>query len=211
MSLKLANNAFATLAGAILATDLTFSVSSGQGARFPALSAGDYFYGTLSDASGNLEIIRVTARAVDVLTVQRGQDGTAARAYSGGDRIEMRPNIAALQAAMQEALLGVAAAGTDVYTANLPLAPLQYNTDQMYAVRFGNTNTSTTPTLALNTLAAITIKKMVAGSLIALAAGDIQPGVLSLLQYNGSFFILLNPAASTAAVLDYRMQSLLDI
>jgi hypothetical protein len=65
-------------------------VTSGQGARFPTLSAGDYFYATLIDVSNNLEIVKVTARSTDVLTIVRAQESTTARAYSTGDRIELR-------------------------------------------------------------------------------------------------------------------------
>jgi len=65
-------------------------VASGQGARFPTLSAGDYFYATLINTSNQLEIVKCTARSADVLTVERAQEGTTARAYDVGDRIEIR-------------------------------------------------------------------------------------------------------------------------
>jgi hypothetical protein len=44
----------------------------------------------LVDTSNNLEIVKCTARSTDVLTVVRGQESTTARAYSTGDRIEIR-------------------------------------------------------------------------------------------------------------------------
>lgn len=90
MGIKLANNAFATLAAGINSSATSITVASGQGARFPTLSAGDYFYATLIDTSNNLEIIKCTARSTDVLTVVRGQESTTARTYSAGDRIEIR-------------------------------------------------------------------------------------------------------------------------
>jgi hypothetical protein len=65
-------------------------LTSGQGARFPTLTASDYFYATLIDTSNNLEIVKCTARSTDVLTVVRAQESTTARAYSTGDRIEIR-------------------------------------------------------------------------------------------------------------------------
>jgi hypothetical protein len=90
MGIKLSNNAFATLAAGINSSATSITVTTGQGARFPTLSAGDYFYATLIDTSNNLEIVKCTARATDVLTVTRAQESTTARAYSAGDRIEIR-------------------------------------------------------------------------------------------------------------------------
>lgn len=90
MGIKVANNANATLAASITNSATSITVTTGQGARFPTLSAGDYFYATLIDVSNNLEIVKVTARSTDVLTVVRAQESTTARAYSTGDRIELR-------------------------------------------------------------------------------------------------------------------------
>jgi hypothetical protein len=90
MGIKVANNAFGTLAASITNSDTSITLTSGQGARFPSLGAGDYFYATLIDTSNNLEIVKCTARSTDVLTVTRAQESTTARAYSTGDRIEIR-------------------------------------------------------------------------------------------------------------------------
>jgi hypothetical protein len=90
MGIKLSNNANATLAASITSSSTSITVTSGQGARFPTLSAGDYFYATLIDTSNNLEIVKCTARSTDVLTVVRAQESTTARAYTTGDRIEIR-------------------------------------------------------------------------------------------------------------------------
>ena len=90
MGIKLANNAFGTLAAGIASDATSITLTTGHGDRFPFLSAGDYFYATLIDTSNNLEIVKCTARSTDVLTVTRAQEGTTARAYSAGDRIEIR-------------------------------------------------------------------------------------------------------------------------
>lgn len=90
MGIKVANNAFGTLAAGINSSATSITLTTGQGARFPTLGAGDYFYATLIDTSNNLEIVKVTARSTDVLTVVRAQESTTARAYSAGDRIEIR-------------------------------------------------------------------------------------------------------------------------
>lgn len=91
MGLKVTNNAFGTLNASINSSATTIVLVAGQGARFPTLSAGDYFYATLIDTSNNLEIVKVTARSTDTLTVVRGQDNTTARAYATNDRFELRP------------------------------------------------------------------------------------------------------------------------
>jgi hypothetical protein len=90
MGIKLTNNAFGTLAAGINSSATSITLTSGQGARFPTLSGGDFFYATLVDTSNNLEIVKCTARSTDVLTVVRAQESTTARAYNTGDRIEIR-------------------------------------------------------------------------------------------------------------------------
>ena len=97
MAVKFANNAYATLAAGVASSDTSITLTSGQGARFPSLSGSDYFYATLIDTSNNLEIVKVTARATDVLTVSRGQESTTARTFVAGDRIELRVTAAGLE------------------------------------------------------------------------------------------------------------------
>lgn len=88
--LKFTNNASATLAGAITSAATSIVLTSGNGSLFPALGAGEFFYATLVDSSNNLEVVKVTARSTDTLTVTRAQDNTVARAYSVGDKFERR-------------------------------------------------------------------------------------------------------------------------
>lgn len=102
MSLVIYNNAYATIAsGTVNPGDTSLSVTGGQGARFP-LTAGQWCYATLIKAStGALEIVKVTARAVDVLTIVRSIDGTGPYTFNAGDRIECRPCAAALYEFLQ--------------------------------------------------------------------------------------------------------------
>jgi phage-related tail fiber protein len=102
MGIKVANNAFATLAAGISNSATSITVASGQGARFPVLGAGDYFYATLINTSNQLEIVKCTARSGDVLTVERAQEATTARAYDVGDRIEIRITAATFEDATSE-------------------------------------------------------------------------------------------------------------
>lgn len=96
MPAKFTNNATATLAASITTSSTSITVTTGQGALFPALAAGEFFYATLVDSSNNIEIIKVTARTSDTMTATRGQDGTAGRAYAAGDKLELRPTAATL-------------------------------------------------------------------------------------------------------------------
>lgn len=88
------NNAFSTLLSSIASGATSLTVASGEGARFPTISSGNFFYVTLINSSNQYEVVKVTARTTDVFTILRGQDGTTARAYTAGDRIELRPTAA---------------------------------------------------------------------------------------------------------------------
>jgi hypothetical protein len=96
MPVLFTNNASAPLAASISSSATTIVVTTGQGALFPALSGSDYFYATLTNSSNQLEIVKVTARSSDTMTVVRGQEGTTARAYSAADKIEIRVTAAGL-------------------------------------------------------------------------------------------------------------------
>ena len=98
MAVKFANNAYSTLAASITSGATSVTLTTGEGARFPTLTGADYFYATLIDSSNNLEIVKVTARSTDVLTVVRGSESTTARAYAAGDRLEQRITAAGLDA-----------------------------------------------------------------------------------------------------------------
>ena len=115
MGIKVTNNAFGTLSASINSSVTTIVLTAGEGARFPTLSAGDYFYATLIDTSNNLEIVKVTARSTDTMTVVRGQDGTTARAYRPNDRFELRPTAALFAEFADRATTGKAIAMAIVF------------------------------------------------------------------------------------------------
>jgi hypothetical protein len=72
------------------------TVATGEGTKFPNPGTDEYFYVTLSTSSGSsIEIVKCTARATDVFTIVRGQDGTSGTAFNAADIVELRP-IAAL-------------------------------------------------------------------------------------------------------------------
>lgn len=90
MGIKLKNNAFSTLASPITASNTGIVVAAGEGSRFPTLASGDYFYATLESTGGTTEIVKVTARSGDTMTIVRAQEGTSAQSFFTGSRIELR-------------------------------------------------------------------------------------------------------------------------
>jgi len=90
MAVLLANNATSRLASSLTAAATTLSVTTGEGAKFPSPTGGDWFPLTLIKSSGALEIVKCTARSGDVLTITRAQEATLAQAFSAGDRVEVR-------------------------------------------------------------------------------------------------------------------------
>jgi hypothetical protein len=66
----------------------TLAVATGQGALFPdaPFNCTVWLAGAVPLAS-NAEIVRVVAKAGDVFTIERTQEGTAARAIQAGDQI----------------------------------------------------------------------------------------------------------------------------
>jgi hypothetical protein len=87
------NNAAGTLNANIGPTDTAVLLGTGQGARFPSPTAGDWFWATMVHVTtGVVEVVKCTGRSVDTLTVVRGQDGTSATSFTSGSVLEMRVN-----------------------------------------------------------------------------------------------------------------------
>lgn len=84
------NNAATTLASNITNVATSLTVAAGTGSLFPNPTAGQYFYLTLANTAGTVEIVKCTARSTDTFTVTRGQDGTSAVSWVAGDKVELR-------------------------------------------------------------------------------------------------------------------------
>lgn len=132
-----ANNAETNLAAPISAVATSISVTPGDGIKFPSPTGGDYFQITLVKMVGGVavyEIVSVTARSTDTMTVLRGQEGTAAAAFAANDIVSERLTALILN---QFAQLGAAntftAATTFATTVTLagnPAGPLEPATKQ---------------------------------------------------------------------------------
>ena len=94
MAVKFTNNAATTLAAGINSSVTSIAVTDGS--VFPTITGSDHFYVTFDDTT-NKEIVKVTARSGNTLTVVRGHDNTTARAFSSGDKAELRVVAALLE------------------------------------------------------------------------------------------------------------------
>lgn len=112
MAYKVKNNGFALLAVAMNASDTMLQVASGKGdVVCPVIASPNHTYLTLENSAGDIEIVKVTARASgsDSMTVVRAQDGTTAKSWIIGDIAECRPCAAAIADLQSEMAAAVAA------------------------------------------------------------------------------------------------------
>lgn len=108
MTVKFKNNAVGYLSAAISSSDSSATLTTGGGASFPVLSAGEYFYATITATSGAFEIVKVTSRATDAISITRAQEGTTALAFPQGSIIELRITAQAITDAITDSALSSA-------------------------------------------------------------------------------------------------------
>ena len=101
MSIEFDNNASATLSveaagGTPGPEDTEIVLQAGEGALFPPVTtvSGDFFYCTMEDTSGNIEITKCTDVDTDTLTVARGQENTSSLTFAVGSKVELRTTAA---------------------------------------------------------------------------------------------------------------------
>jgi hypothetical protein len=97
------DNARSTLGASLSVGGTTITLASGGGALFPNPAPGQQFALTLNDLATQtvFETVWCTARAGDVLTVLRAQEGTAALAWSTGDYVWNGPTAGQMQNMVQ--------------------------------------------------------------------------------------------------------------
>jgi hypothetical protein len=103
--IKFTNFARSKLTVGIASGATTIAITGASGALFPALTGAEYFYATIENALLQREIVKVTARTGDSLTVVRGQDDTTAAAWNAGDTIALRFTAAAIAESIAGALI----------------------------------------------------------------------------------------------------------
>lgn len=193
-SIVVSDNAYGTIASGLSVSTTALAFTSGHGARFPAVAAGQCLNCCLLNSNNTLEEVIITLHTAgsDSATISRAAGGTTAKAWNAGDRIEARVSSEVLGKLQQEALKGTAittADGGATYTGTLSQAHLGYVTNMVYALVTAASNSGATPTIALNGLAAISVR--IDGQ-AAIVKGQMPTD--GLYQYDGTFFILLNPA-----------------
>lgn len=207
------NNATTVLQSGISATALTVVVAAGTGSLFPQpVSGQSQFFMTFLDASTKLvnEVVLVTDRSGDALTIVRAQQGTTALPWAASDIASQLWTLGDADAmlqpdALQENNYGSAlAVGTNSLTASIPsnLFGLSAPPDLFQCVleaQHANTGAVTlTLTLGSTVLPAFPIHKA-GGS--ALNAGDIAAsGAIIELTWSATLvaYIMTNPGSGTA-------------
>lgn len=81
------NNARTTLSGSL--TNVATSASVVDGSVFPAPTGGDYAYLTIEEGV-LVEIVKLTARSTNTLTITRAQDGTTGQAFTTAATVSLR-------------------------------------------------------------------------------------------------------------------------
>lgn len=109
----LANLAVSTVATAPdpATSGTSLVVAAGHGARFPAPATDGPFWATVCAAGevpdpSNAEIVQVTGRSTDTLTIVRAQGGTSARTVTVGDLVFL--GVTKEMLVYRDALAGVA-------------------------------------------------------------------------------------------------------
>jgi len=173
MGVKVTNNAFGTLSASINNSATTIVLDGGQGARFPTLGSGDFFFGTIVDTANNLEIVKVTARSTDSMTVVRAQDNTTARAFAIGDRFELRPTAALFN----QMLTDIDNAGVDGIVSSADATAMTIDSSERIGIGTSSPSANlevaaSAPTFILNANSQATNKKKVRLAASQVSAGD---------------------------------------
>lgn len=199
---EFANNASTTLGSALSNSATTVTVASGTGAEFPSPGAGQWFMATLW-ASGSTtgtpnEIVKVTSRTGDTLTVVRAQEGTTAQAWSVGDTVANYITAGFLNQLVDAGALQLQAGNyaVDTGTANagaIVLVPTvaSYATIVGVPIRVKKMNQTNTGsfTLNVNNLGPIIVDVGNA----PLEGGEFPGNSIFEVVYNGTFFDALSP------------------
>ena len=195
-------NHFSTkLTAQLLAAGTTVNVTPGDGALVAAANGTDWFIATLRRISGYKDvardIVKITNRSTDALTIVRAQEGTTALQFEVGDQLDIDFTAASFADAFN---FPIVAAGGTVNAITATYAPAITLTDQkLVAFRSLGENTSAIPTFAPNGL---TAHQIVSRGGLTLLPGDIGSlGFIGLLQYDaaGTVWELLNPTQVRAS------------
>jgi hypothetical protein len=133
MRQRFSNNAATTLSAAVDAAATTISVADAS--AFVALGAEEFELVTLeTDDKSALEILKVTARNAGTWTVERAQEGSSARPWSAGAKLEARLTAGTLANLVQQPRLAGAIEALGLYLKSADLAPYLPRADLASAI-----------------------------------------------------------------------------
>ena len=204
--LQFANNALSVLASPITSADTTIYLQAGTGSLFPTPTSGQVFLATIyNNSSTSYEIVLVTARSGDTVTVVRAQENTTAQTWLTGNSFGMYPTKGTMQSLVQADQLqngtytyaiggGTANALTAQITSNLTAIPDGMN----FVIKAIATNTDVATlqlTLGSTILSAAPIIK---GNSYPFIANDIWTNYPCIFTWSATLgaFILQNPGTS---------------
>ena len=195
MAIILKNLAKSTLATGVISSDTTAAILTGTGALFPVLGAGDYFYAAMQNAAGVIELIKVTARSADTLTIVRAQGGTTALSWAAGDVFAQRMTVETFQDYIQQQLQ-TARSIQSVSGSNTIIGAISglalYTTQAQYSFIAAANNTGAT---TIN-ISGIGARNILSGGL-PLVGNELVAGIVYLLIDNGTYLSLINSSLGT--------------
>ena len=147
-----ANNAYSTVAATLASGATSMTVASGTGSRFPSPTGNQFFRLTLTSESAPntiFEIVYVTARSGDVLTIIRGQEGSTDQSWAIGDLCGNVPTAGMLNQ-FQQPSVGIDTGAVNAYVVNTPQHEASYYMGMPLTFYTLNASTTTFPTLNLN-------------------------------------------------------------
>ena len=212
MAEKFTNLAKSTLAGAVTSAATTLSVASGTGSKFATIAAPDFFrIFAIRKSDGAYEVMHCTEHTVGsdtFQTIERAKEGTLALDFSAGDLIENRLGAAYFTSLAQKldiqdgnTVYALAGGTADAITVTLDPVPSALAAGYHCDVKIASNNTSAV-TLNVNALGAVACRKLKSGSLVALEAGDLRQDMIAVFRYNGTNWILVNPALGELAYME---------
>lgn len=198
-----ANNASTTLAGGISAAATSANLAASSGAEFPNPAAGQIFAMTFIDAATQLEneIVYVTARSGDTVTIMRGQEGTTAQSWLAGDIAANYWTAGSAAFMVQEAQAqqqswnyanDTGPSGTD-YRITLTPSPTVLSQLLGAPIRIKSAHANTgSSTLTISGVAATIIVNTDGTNL---TAGQIPSGAIFTVVFDGTHYQLVSPTA----------------
>lgn len=197
---QFSNNASTTLGSALSSSATTVTVATGTGNNFPTITGSEFFTATLWSAGSSTgvpnEIVKVTARTGDTMTVVRAQEGTSAQNWNVGDTFANYPTAAFLSGLVQEADVqqqtgnyspDTGSANAGVATLDPVPASLAYLLGSPIGIKKVASNNTGAYTLNVNGLGAVPVV-LPGGS--ALVSGALVAGGIFTVKYDGTAFEL---------------------